>query len=103
MENKLEQLRELYSMFGCDSQIHAVHKILTNLKEDSSEMKQIFGAKTTKSAASQPDPEQTKAENILRVHSMAFTNHLLTSRHFVDQVKMITLIVFQFRAFNTVS
>ena len=84
MEDKLERLRELYSMFGCDSQLHAIHKMLSNLKEESNEMQAIFGA--AKKTAGQPDPEVSKAANILRVHSMAFTNYLLTSRHFVDQV-----------------
>ena len=52
-------------------------------------MKLIFGAK---SAGSQ-DPEQVKAENILRVQTMAFVNYLLTSKHFVGQVRTIYFVI----------
>jgi hypothetical protein len=79
-------MRELYSMFECSTQIHAVHKMLSNLRDDSNEMKEIFGGPKTASVAGQPDPEWVRSSNVLRVYSMAFINHLLTSRHFVDQV-----------------
>lgn len=86
VEDKLEQMRELYSMFGCSTQIHAVHKMLSNLREDSNEMKQIFGGPKAAPVGGQPDPEWVRSSNVLRVYSMAFINHLLTSRYFVDQV-----------------
>ena len=84
MENKLEQLKELFLMFDMSTQLHSVHKMIRNLRENSDEMKIIFGGKTKTST--QPNLEQSKAENILRVHMMAFVNYLLTSRQFVDQV-----------------
>jgi hypothetical protein len=71
-------------MFGCDSQLHAINKIISNLKDDSNEIQVIFGA--VKKTSGQPDPDAVKAANILRVHSMAFINYLLTSRNFVEQV-----------------
>ena len=79
-----EQLKELFLMFDMSTQLHSVHKMIRNLRENSDEMKIIFGGKTKTST--QPNPEQSKAENILRVHMMAFVNYLLTSRQFVDQV-----------------
>ena len=89
MDDKFQQLRELNSMFEVTIQLHSVHKMLQSLRGTSGEMKLIFGAK---SAGSQ-DPEQVKAENILRVQTMAFVNYLLTSKHFVGQVRTIYFVI----------
>jgi len=99
VENKLEQLKELFLMFDISTQLHSVHKIIRNLRQNSDEMKLVFGGKST--ATAKPDPEQAKAENVLRVHTMAFVNYLLTSRHFVNQVRLsIRIFWTYYRSFH---
>lgn len=80
----MERLRELFSKFDIKTQIHSVHKLILNLRDDSETLRIVFGGNTT---TRNTNPEVEKAMGALKVHTMAVLNYLLTSEVFDNQVR----------------
>jgi hypothetical protein len=82
-EDKMERLRELFSKFDVETQIHSVHKLILNLRNDKEIIRIVFG---DNKPSKNPNPELEKPLGALKVHTMAVLNYVLTSEVFVSQV-----------------